>query len=95
MENDNLKNEQQCAIHDVSTSTVYEVVSENLTNLGGRMGTEYTYDNWRKHFSDVDKAKEFAEKDYGKKIKWNKTEKGFRSDDLLYVMYYVNKLDIC
>lgn len=89
-----MRKEKSCVVNVVSNSTVYEVVSKNLTNLGGRMGTEYTYNNWRKHFSDVDKAKEFAEKDYGKKIKWNKTENGFRSDDLLYVMYYVNKLDI-
>lgn len=33
MENDNLKQEQQCAIHDVSASTVIKELHEALTNL--------------------------------------------------------------
>ncbi|MFA5366335.1 MAG: hypothetical protein WC333_00230 [Dehalococcoidia bacterium] len=92
----------------------YELISENLTGLGGRMGTERTWDNFRKSFKDdldgshgmipVDgsglaKAKAFAEEDYKKnsgnkeaKIEWIITDKGFRSPDLLFVMYRINEI---
>ena len=33
MENNNLKNEQQCAIHDVSASTIIKKLHETLKNL--------------------------------------------------------------
>jgi hypothetical protein len=92
----------------------YELVSENLTGLGGPMGTERTWDNFRKSFKDdldgshgmipVDgsglaKAKAFAEEDYKKhmkdkkvKFEWIKTDTGFRSPDLGFVMYRINEI---
>jgi len=72
----------------------YELVSENLTHLGGPMGSEYTTTNFRKYFNDSKKAKLFAEKDFGKKIKWLKTGKGWTSGDLSWVMYYINEIKI-
>jgi hypothetical protein len=81
---------------------VYEAISEDLTNLGGPMGTESVSDNWRKLFDSVEKAKEYCEKDYAKitkgahptrvsKIKWSKRKEGFQTQDLLFVMYYITK----
>ncbi len=84
----------------------FELISENLTGLGGPMGTERTSTNYTKKFKDdlesgsmkpvigsaVRKAKAFAEKEYGKKIEWIKTEKGYRSPDLGYVMYHINEI---
>jgi hypothetical protein len=81
-------------------SKTYVLKSENLTHLGGPMGTEYTYDNWMKYFSDPDKAKAYAEKDYQKEtsskktLRWLKEGKGFRTEDLLFVMYHVHPVEI-
>ena len=71
---------------------MFELVSENLTGLGGRMGTERTWTNFRKHFNSAANAKRHAERDYGKPIKWTKTNRGWRSPDLLHVMYHVKPL---
>lgn len=70
---------------------MYKAISENLTHLGGLMGTEYTTYNWTASCSSLKDAKERCEKDYGKPIGWIKTDKGLRSPDLLYVMYYINE----
>lgn len=76
------------------------LTSENLTNLGGPMGTEYTFPSWTKHFTDADKAKAFAEADYEKSrgklppIKWKKTKGGFSSGDLGWVMYHINEVQV-
>jgi hypothetical protein len=48
---------------------VYKLISENLTNLGSPMGKEYTYNNWVRYFSSIEKAKNVAESDYAKNIK--------------------------
>lgn len=74
--------------------TIYEVRSENLTGLGGPMGTERTWDNWRKFFDDIDLAKKFSEKDYKNKIKWKKYRGGLASEDLGHVMYYIQPIEI-
>lgn len=63
--------------------------SENLTGLGGQMGTERTWTNWTKYFNKVDNAKNTAEADFGKKIKWKKEKCGWHSPDLRHVMYYI------
>ena len=68
---------------------MYKLVSENLTNLGGPMGTEYTFDNWVKYFHSIKNAKKHAENDYGEKIDWKKTKKRTHSPDLGYVMYQI------
>lgn len=73
---------------------MYELESENLTHLGGLMGTEYTFPNWRKFFSTPELAKAAAEKDYGKPLKWLKTKKGWRTEDLRYVMYHIRKVEV-
>ena len=68
---------------------LYRLVSENLTHLGGAMGTEYTTDNFCKYFKSLANAKAFAEKDYGKKLKWLKEKGRIRTEDLHHVMYHI------
>ena len=76
------------------------LTSENLSNLGGSMGTEYTYDNWVKYFTTVAKAKAYAEKDYRKgeigfrgdplpAIRWTGRDRTWSSGDLRWVMYHI------
>lgn len=73
---------------------MYQLVSENLSNLGGRMGTEYTTVNFRKFFKTFEGAQKAAEKDYKKKIKWKKVKTGvWRSPDLAYVMYHIKLVE--
>ena len=74
---------------------MYTLTSENLTHLGGPMGTEYTYPNWTKHFTTMDAAKDFAQTDYSrngcsKKIKWSRGKFNCNSGDLRFVKYYIN-----
>jgi hypothetical protein len=73
---------------------MYELVSENLTGLGGPMGTEHVSINFRKHFMLIDKARKFAEEDYGKRIKWKSYGKELRSPDLGYVLYRIKPIKI-
>lgn len=80
----------------------FEVRSENLTNLGGPMGSEYVYDNWSKSVSTVEKAKAIVEKDYKKEcggepeeiIKWEKKGKHYQTQDLRFVMYYIREVTV-
>lgn len=74
---------------------MYKLVSENLSNLGGPMGTEYTFDNWERFFFNIPDAKLAAEKDYGDKIDWIKESDSYvRSDDLGYVMYHIKEIKV-
>lgn len=65
----------------------YELVSEDLTGVGGPMGTDHTTENFTKFFVDIENAKKYAEKDYGDKIEWIRCNGGVSSGDLLHVMY--------
>ena len=71
---------------------MYQLISRDLTHLGGPMGSEYTTDTTMGHYNELENAKKAAEEKYGHKIKWEKTKKGLRSPDLGYVRYYINKI---
>lgn len=81
---------------------IFKLISENLTGLGGPMGTERTWNNWVKYFSDFEKAKLFAEKDYNKNkheratnsIVWKKERDKTSSQDLGFVMYHISKIKV-
>jgi hypothetical protein len=76
---------------------IFEVRSENLTACGGRMGTEHTWDNWRRYFRKLEKAQATAEKDYGNSIPWQRhtsRTQTFSSVDLGHVMYHVTPVRI-
>lgn len=74
---------------------IYELVSEDLTHLGGRMGTEYTTENWHYLFETIGAAKAYAEKDYRYQketpIQWYHSIGSHYdcSGDLHYVMYTI------
>jgi len=70
---------------------VFKLTVENLSGLGGRMGTESTSIDKVKLFSTVNGAKKYAEKDYGDKIEWKDRKKYITSGDLRYVMYEICK----
>lgn len=89
---------------------IYCLVSENLTNLGGRMGTEYTTTNFRRYFRKKPKAKEIAQKDYNHhmapnykglthgppELRWVKAKKAgdCKTKDLGFVMYHITSINI-
>ena len=83
---------------------IFELVSLDLSRIGGPMGTEYTTDNWRKLFTKKEDAQIFAETDYKKeckdykrnpeKIKWSKSGNRWHSQDLTFVMYEIQKREI-
>lgn len=67
---------------------------EDLTNLGGPMGTEYTTSEY-KYFNNQDNAKRYAEKHYdsGKtRIEWSRRDNYITSGDLGSVMYTIREL---
>lgn len=84
-----------------SKNEVYELIAEDLTHLGGPMGTEYTTDTSLGIFSGdnaIEKARAMAQKHYGNKTKdlgWTKNvsrkDDVLRSDGLLYVMYHIRR----
>lgn len=73
---------------------IYELRSENLTGLGGPMGTERTWENYRLFFSSAKLAKSHAEKEYGKPLEWIKGKDSERTADLGHVMYHVHKVKV-
>ena len=82
---------------------MFELESENLTQLGGRMGTETTSTNFRRFYNSIALAKKAAEKDYGQPITWDR-KKGPTcnlkpidltcSGDLGHVMYHIKKVKV-
>lgn len=75
---------------------IYELIYEDLTHLGGPMGTEYTTRHSLGLFDSIDKAKEKAEKSLHdtsqgtKKMgKWLREANEIRSQDLGHVMYHI------
>lgn len=71
----------------------YTLVNEDLTHLGGPMGSEYTTTRWEKYFETLTKAQAYAEKDYGKLITWVRVNrKKVRSHDLLHTMYHITEV---
>jgi hypothetical protein len=82
----------------------FEVRSENLTNLGGPMGSESVHDNWRRSVSTFKKARAIVEQDYKKECggkpekvivwTWDDAEKIIRTQDLRFVMYYIREVTV-
>lgn len=75
---------------------IFELRSENLTSLGGPMGSEDVHDNWSRLYSSMDKAMKAAERDYKKeggeeKIIWKGGKSNKSSQDLRWVMYHITK----
>lgn len=70
----------------------YELTANDLSHLGGPMGTEYTTISLRRNFNSKQEAKAFAANHYGKPIKWIKqTPNKDYSGDLRYIDYTITK----
>lgn len=73
----------------------YRLVGEDLTNLGGPMGSEYTTEKALGVYRKQETAKLHAEKHYRQhggrdKVVWSgEVEHHVRSQDLLFVMYHI------
>ena len=74
---------------------MYVAISENLTELGGRMGTERTWENWRRYFYNKEEAIRFCKDDYAKARKRiGPLERFALNKDLRFVMYHVKKVKV-
>ena len=73
---------------------IYELLYEDLTNLGGPMGTERTITRTMGLFNNAEHAKGFADLDYGKHLKWIRVGPGFRTEDLGHVMYHIKLREV-
>lgn len=80
---------------------MYVLIRENLTHLGGPMGTEYTYADWRKYFTTIEKAKRYAVKDSaaftkatGEALRWRKERRGACSQDCGSHMYFIRPVKV-
>jgi hypothetical protein len=81
---------------------VFQLQSENLTHLGGPMGSEYTTTNFTKPFGSLADAKTYAEKDYVKQagkgareIVWvRENPKYVRTEDMSFVMYHIRRTTV-
>jgi hypothetical protein len=74
---------------------MWMLISENLTGLGGRMGTETTSVNFRKFFNRKLNAVKFAQEDYRHGIiEWRGCgREKYTSGDLGHVMYVIKKIE--
>jgi len=70
---------------------IFELTSENLSGLGGPMGSERTTINYVMPFADKQAAIEYAENEYGEMISWERKSDYLCSGDLSYVMYTIRK----
>lgn len=73
---------------------IYEAIYEDLSHLGGPMGTEYTTEHSLGVFDDPQKAKNACQASYKKEgvktlLKWIKSGENLRTPDLGFVMYHV------
>jgi|PlaIllAssembly_1097288.scaffolds.fasta_scaffold594004_2 hypothetical protein len=76
-------------------AVVFVLEEEDLTHLGGPMGSEYTTRTIVDIFASVEGAKREAEKQYAKvdgreKVEWD----GLRTVDLLSRMYHIRKWNV-
>ncbi len=79
---------------------IYILESNDLSTVGGPMGSERITTNFVKYFYSIDNAKKYAEEDYfnyyagDESIKWKKTPHGITSGDLRSVEYNIEKTKI-
>ena len=76
-----------------------ELICEDLSSVGGPMGSEHVTVIFRKAFSSVETAKEYAEKDHKKRddrapIVWKRDGNRIHSGDLLSHSYELTKRKI-
>ena len=69
-------------------SKVYEAIAEDLTNLGGPMGSEYTTEKSLGLYSTLEAAKAKCERHYKLPLTWNKHNS---TKDLGWVMFHIRE----
>lgn len=73
---------------------MFKLTSQNLRELGGPMGSERVTINYVRIYNRATTAISVAEGDYGQEIKWIETKNGWRSPDLGYVMYRIERIEV-
>lgn len=80
---------------------VFDLIAEDLTHLGGPMGTEYTTESPIGLFGDAEEAKKVAQRHYESSrrrpeppLKWLDAGNGFRTEDLGFVMYRIRVREV-
>ena len=66
--------------------------AEDLSHLGGPMGTEYTTTMFVRNFGTLEEAKTYAIRHYKGPIKWLRERSAWTSGDLLWVEYTITPL---
>jgi len=74
---------------------MFKLSAENLTGLGGPMGSETTWIEWSKYFNSLSNAMQYAENHYRRgPVPWVGNGKGrLRSKDLGFVMYHISTVE--
>lgn len=81
---------------------MFELHAEDLSRLGGPMGTETVRTIYRKFFSKITFAKYYAEREYALRghrtteIKWSASHQGrvWTSGDLGFVKYTIRPVEV-
>lgn len=79
---------------------IWKLVGEDLTRLGGPMGTDRTETVVEEYFECLTDAQSFANAHYNRRkkekstIKWERQNGGFTSGDLNWIMYDITPLKI-
>lgn len=82
---------------------MYELIKENLSGLGGPMGSEHTSIDWKKHFETAEDAMEYAENDStdflgnANEVTWRSRDRYktvLSSQDLLSHMYHIQEIEV-
>lgn len=74
---------------------VYELTKEDWSGVGGPMGTQDTYVDWRRLFATRKAARKYAQEDNHWPINWNKSGDGeWFSGDLRTHAYYIRKVKV-
>ncbi len=76
---------------------MFILIAEDLTGLGGPMGSEATFTIFRKHFRKIENAKATAQLHYNKEepLVWKGDDhNGWLTRDLGHVMYEIRLIKV-
>ena len=77
-----------------TSGELYLLEKQDISSVGGPMGTEKVRVIWTKYFNDWMLTKEAAERDHGDAITWSKTGNSWSSGDLRSHMYYIRCIQV-
>lgn len=73
---------------------VFALTSEKLVHNYHKFEPRENYTNFVKFFSSLEKAKNFAEKEYSAKIDWKEEDSRLVSPSLSFVKYYIREIKL-